>query len=114
MTGSLKSLYNRFYNWWWPVPSDDDLAGMLKSIEGEGSAGTAETQMAPRQKGTQQVCVVSFANGERDRCFPSIHSQTGCEMMAARINQASGRSDAVGNLLDGPCPSGSSAIGPKP
>jgi hypothetical protein len=113
MLDSLKSLYNRFYNWWWPVPSDDDLANIVKSIAGPGSAET-EAQITARERGPQQVCVVSFANGEHDRCFPSIHRQTDCEMMAARINQASGRTDAVGNLLDGPCPPGSWAIRPKP
>jgi hypothetical protein len=105
MPDFLKRMYRSIYNWWKPVPSDDEIAEIVKSIlSGEGGAEISSA--------SQQVCLISFSNGDHDICIPSIHQVTACEMAAAKINQKSGRTDAVGNLLDGPCPAGSNTIRP--
>jgi hypothetical protein len=105
MPDILKRMYRSFYNWWKPIPSDAEIAEIVKSVL--GGQGSAEISSA-----SQQVCLVSFSNGDHDICIPSIHQLTACEMAAARINQKSGRTDAVGNLLDGPCPVSSKTIQP--
>lgn len=113
MPDFLKALYQRFYNWWWPIPSDEKIAEIVKLLS-IGRQSEIDAQISGTFKTPQQVCLISFSMGDQDICVPTIHDDTDCEMAAARINQQSGRTDAVGNMIDGPCPTKSKSIRPAP
>jgi hypothetical protein len=111
MPDFFKALYRWLYNLWRPIPSNDKIAEILKSVP-IGRENETAPQIAGDSKAPQQVCLISFSMGDHDICVPTIHDVTGCEMAAALINKQSGRNDAVGNIIDGPCPAGSSLIRP--
>ena len=107
MFDTLKSIYSSLYTWWRPLPTDDEIAEIVRSIIGRPQSNDAKIDAA------QPVCVISFSNGDRDICLPAIHDVPHCDAAAARINQRSGRSDARGNLLNGCTPS-SKTVMPAP
>lgn len=108
----FQSLYKAYYNWRWPIPSDDELSETEKSIVAK-SLSQPDTKAPSSTPKLQLVCVISFDNGDHDVCFPRVHDQMHCDMVKDDIKQKSGRDDVHANMLDS-CGNTSKTIGPSP